>query len=224
MKVLVACEFSGTVRDAFKARGHEALSCDLLPTESPGEHHQGDIRDVLYDEWDLIIAHPPCQYITNSGVRWLYQSVDGKRVRNQDRWDNLDAAAAFFRLFSNHPCERVCIENPIPHKYALARIGKKYSQIIQPWQFGHTEKKATCLWLKGLPPLQETHNVKEEMSLLPRSEQQKTWYASPSKDRWKKRSVTFSGIAEAMASQWGDSAGAGRDRTAGQPGGPACPS
>ncbi|MAH44483.1 hypothetical protein CMI37_01560 [Candidatus Pacearchaeota archaeon] len=197
MKVLVACEYSGTVRDAFTARGHDALSCDLLPTDKPGRHHEGDIEDVLYEDWDLIVAHPPCTYLCNSGVRWLHTQ--------EGRWEKLDEAARFFRLFLDHPCPKVCIENPIMHKYALDRIGgEKHTQLIQPWMFGHPEKKATCLWLKGLDALEETNNVKEEMLKLPASEQQKIWYASPSKDRWKLRSTTYAGIAEAMATQWGN--------------------
>ena len=128
MKVLVACEYSGRVRDAFANKGHDAWSCDLLPTDqSNGNHHQGDIKDILYDNWDLIIAHPPCTYFANSGVSWLH--------RDSSRWAKLDESADFFNLFLNHSCNKIAIENPVPHKYALERIGgKKYTQTIQPWQ------------------------------------------------------------------------------------------
>lgn len=195
MKVLIACEYSGTVRDAFKSRGHDVLSCDLLDSETPGNHYKGDIRDVLYDSWDLIIAHPPCTYITNSGVHLLH--------KDESRWVLLDEATDFFKLFLNHPCEKICIENPIPHKYGVERIGRKYDQLIQPYMFGHMERKATCLWLKGLPKLVETNNVKEEMLKLPKREQQRLFYLPNNKDRWKIRSKTYDGIAKAMSEQWG---------------------
>ena len=197
MKILVACEYSGVVRDAFTRLGHDAMSCDILPTDSLGKHHTGDIREVLYEEWDLIISHPPCTYLCNSGVCWLHTE--------EGRWEKLDEAAKFFRLFCDNPCEKVCIENPIPHKYAVERIGGKYTQIIQPWMFGHPERKATCLWLKGLPKLKEPNNVKAEMLKLPKSKQQRLHYESPSPDRWKIRSKTFKGFADAMAEQWGKS-------------------
>lgn len=196
MNILVACEFSGTVRDAFIKKGHDAISCDLLPTDKTGPHYQGDIRDILYQDWDLIIAHPPCTYLANSGVCHLH--------KDPSRWDKLDEAAEFFKLFRNHPCEKICIENPIPHKYAIERIGIKYNQIVQPWMFGHTEKKATCLWLKGLPFLKPTNFVKDEMLKLPKNKQQRLHYLPPSEDRWKLRSKTYEGIAQAMADQWGN--------------------
>ena len=195
MRVLVACEFSGIVRDAFKARGHDAWSCDILPTERPGQHIRDDVLKHLDEDWDIIIAHPDCTYLTNSGVCWLH--------KDKSRWGKLDKAAEFFKIFSNHPCPKICIENPIPHKYALERIGRKYTQIIQPWMFGHTERKATCLWLKGLPELKETNNVKEEMLKLPKAQQQRIHYLSPCPQRAHLRSITFRGIGEAMAQQWG---------------------
>lgn len=195
MRVLVACEYSGVVREAFASRGHDAWSCDLLPTDKPGKHYQGDVRDLLEQDWDLLIAHPPCTYLTNSGVRWLHS--------DPSRWQSLDNAAALFRDLLNAPVERICVENPIMHKYAKERIGKTQSQVIQPWMFGHMEQKATCLWLKGLPNLQETHNVKAQMLELTDKERQRLFYLSPSKNRWKIRSTTFQGIAEAMAAQWG---------------------
>lgn len=196
MKVLVACEYSGTVRDAFIAKGHDAMSCDLLPTDKPGPHYQGDVTDILGDGWDLLIAHPPCTYLTNSGVCHLH--------KDPTRWDKLDEAAAFFKLFLDAPVDRIAIENPIMHKYGKERIGGvKQSQVVHPYMFGHKEQKATCLWLKNLPLLVETDNVKEEMLKLPAKERQRLHYLPPSKDRWKIRSTTFQGFADAMADQWG---------------------
>jgi hypothetical protein len=196
MKILVACEYSGTVRDAFLRRGHDAMSCDLLPTDAPGPHYQGDVSDILNDGWDLMIAHPPCTYMTNSGVTWLH--------KDPTRWAKLDEAAAFFSTLLNAPIPRIAIENPIMHKYAKERIGGiKQTQVIQPWMFGHMEQKATCLWLKGLPALTPTNNVKEQMLQLPTSERQRLHWLPPSPDRWKIRSATYKGIAEAMAEQWG---------------------
>jgi len=192
MKILIACEESGTVRDAFIAKGHNAISCDILPTSSPGPHVQGDIKHLLKYNWDLIIAHPPCTYLCNSGVCHI--------SKDPSRMNKVKQAVKFFNLFLNANCNKVCIENPIPHKYGL---GKTYTQIVQPWQFGHTETKATCLWLKGLPKLVETNNVKEEMLKLPKNIQQRLHYLPPGKDRAKIRSKTFQGIADAMAEQWG---------------------
>lgn len=197
MKVLVACEYSGTVRDAFIAKGHEAISCDLLPTDASGPHYQGDVLDVINDGWDLMIAHPPCTYLTNSGVCHLHKDAT--------RWDKLDEAALFFKTLLDAPIPKKCIENPIMHKYAKERIGNvKQSQIIQPWMFGHTEQKATCLWLVGLPTLKETNNVKSKMLTLPANQRQRLHYLPPSPERWKERSKTYQGIADAMAIQWGN--------------------
>ena len=181
MKVLVACEYSGTVRDAFIAAGHEALSCDLLPTDIPGPHYQGDVRDVLHDGWDLMIAHPPCTHLAVSGARWF-----------KDEQAEQAEALDFVRLLLDAPIERIALENPI--SVISSRI-RKPDQIIQPWQFGHGETKATCLWLKGLPKLEPTDIVdgrEARVHKLP-----------PSADRWKIRSTTYKGIAEAMAQQWG---------------------
>ena len=189
MKVLVACEYSGIVRDAFRARGHNAYSCDILPSESPGPHFKTDVRQVLNlngFEWDLIIAHPPCTRLTNAGVRWLHE---------RNLWAELDEACEFFRLFLDHPCPRIAIENPIPHKYAVERIGRKHDQLIQPWQFGHGETKAVCLWLKGLPPLVPTEIVEGREARVHRM--------PPGPERAKERSRFFPGIARAMAEQWG---------------------
>lgn len=195
-RVLVACEYSARVRDAFRAEGCDAWSCDLEPCEGdPQWHIQGDVLPVLAHGWDLLIAHPPCTYLTNSGVCWLH--------KDPTRWARLDDGAAFFRLFLNAPIPRIAIENPVMHKYAKERIGNvAQTQVIQPWMFGHTEQKATCLWLKGLPSLTPTDSVKAEMMKLPDRERQRVHYLTPSPTRWKERSRTFEGVARAMASQW----------------------
>jgi hypothetical protein len=201
MNVLVACEFSGVVRDAFIAKGHNAVSCDLLPTESPGPHIQEDVleaiknNDYKYGDFDLLIAHPPCTYIANSGVQWLHKDIL--------RWHEMKRASIFFKALLDADIPKKCIENPIPHKYGVKIIGRKYDQIVQPWMFGHTEKKATCLWLEGLPKLKPTNIVKDEMERLPKNQQQRSYYLPPGKDRSKLRSITFQGIADAMAEQWG---------------------
>lgn len=248
MRVLIACEFSGAVRDAFTARGHFARSVDLLPTESlpepvtfrgdfgctehptydpsceaceheepwchrhdtwayecpclgptedEAEYHEscehgarhlsGDLFSVEdIESYDLLIAHPPCTRLTNSGVRWLNE---------RNLWDEMYQAADFFRAILELPIARKAVENPIPHRYAVERIGRKYDQIIQPWQFGHGETKATCLWLQNLPALQPTNVVAGREGRIHR--------LPPSPDRWKLRSVTYQGIADAMADQWG---------------------
>lgn len=193
MNVLVGCEFSGVVRDAFIRRGHNAISCDLLASDVHGPHVRGDILLLLKCRWDLIIAHPPCTFLANSGVRWYH-----KRKQEEDT----KRAACFFNMILNADCQRICAENPIQHKYAR-RIIRKYDQIIHPWQFGHPEKKATCLWLKGLPKLSETENVYEKMMLLPKRLRERLHYLPPGPDRWKQRSITYEGIAKAMAEQWG---------------------
>jgi len=196
MRVLVACEYSGTVRDAFIRAGHYAASCDLLPSDSPlGDHYQCSVMDIIDHEWDLMIAHPPCTYLTNSGVCWLH--------KDPSRWALLDEGAAFFKSLLEAPIPMKCIENPIQHKYAKERIGRKQNPVIQPWMFGHLEQKGTCLWLEGLPLLEPTDNVKAQMLELPKRERERLHYLSPSKDRWKLRSATYKGIAEAMAQQWG---------------------
>lgn len=196
MRVLVACEYSGTVREAFAARGHDAWSCDIIPTDRPGNHYQGDVTDILGDGWDLLIGHPPCTYMTNSGVVWLH--------RDPSRWQKLDDAAAFFLALWNAPIPRIALENPVMHKYAKERIGGLVqAQTVQPWMFGHTEQKATCLWLKGLPLLMPTKDVKAEMMRLPANQRQRLHYLPPSEDRWKLRSKTYQGLADAMADQWG---------------------
>jgi site-specific DNA-cytosine methylase len=181
MRVLIACEYSGTVRDAFLARGHDAMSCDLLPTDTPGPHHQGDVRDILGDGWDLMIAHPPCTHLAVSGARWF-------RDKQAEQAEALD----FVRLLLDAPIFRIALENPV--SIISSRI-RKPDQIIQPWQFGHGETKATCLWLKNLPVLVPTDVVDGREARVHR--------LPPSPDRWKLRSATYTGIAAAMADQWG---------------------
>lgn len=199
LRVLVGCEYSGAVRDAFAALGHDAWSCDILPTDVPGQHIQGDVLSVVNDGWDLAVFHPPCTYLSNSGVCHLH--------KDPQRWPKLFDGAALFKALLNCRIPRVAIENPIMHKYAKQLIGcGKPQQTIQPWMFGHMEQKATCLWLRGLMPLRETNNVKAKMMNLPDNERQRLHYLPPSEDRWKLRSTTFAGIANAMASQWGGDA------------------
>lgn len=199
MKVLVACEYSGTVRDAFRACDIDAWSCDLLPTDAdPAWHIQGDALDAIHSRpWDLVIAHPPCTYMTNSGVCHLH--------KDETRWQKLDEAAAFFLAIWNSPVPRLAIENPVMHKYAKERIGGlQQAQTIQPYHFGHMEQKATCLWLRGLPKLKHETDLKVATMALPSNQRQRLHYLPPSPDRWKLRSTTYAGIAAAMAKQWGD--------------------
>lgn len=198
MRVLIGCEFSGVVRRAFQALGHKAYSCDLLPADDKDvEHHiQEDVlmvldRDAQY--FDLGIFHPPCTRLANSGVRWLY---GGKGTRRDTKiWAEMEAAARFFRLLLHAKIPKVAVENPIMHGYGLDIVGDKPAQIIQPWMFGHGETKATCLWLKNLPLLKPTHVVE--------GRRPRVHYESPGPDRWKRRSITYDGIATAMAEQWG---------------------
>ncbi len=197
MKVLVACEYSGIVRDAFLEKGHDAWSCDLLPTEKNSNRHiVGDVRDILNDGWDLLmVAHPPCTRLCNSGVRWLYEPPKGKT--KEQMWRELDEGAALFSDMWNAPIERICVENPVMHKFAKERIRnyQDFAQSIQPWQFGHGEVKRTCFWLKNLAPLKPTDIVAGREARVHK--------APPSPDRWKERSRFFPGVAKAMAEQWG---------------------
>lgn len=197
-RILVACEFSGTVRRAFAARGFDAWSCDLLPAEDRSNKHIiGDARSALADGWDLlIVCHPPCTRLCNSGVRWLHKPPAGKTLA--DLWRDLDDAAALFSAFWNAPIARIAIENPVMHRHAKARITnyQPFAQSIQPWQFGHPESKRTCLWLKNLPPLVPIKIVD--------GREQRVFRMPPSPDRWKERSRFFDGVAAAMALQWGD--------------------
>lgn len=196
MRVLVACEYSGKVREAFRSKGHDAWSCDLLPADDGSPYHiQGDVLEILNDGWDLLIGHPPCTYLCNSGVSWLHKI--------SERWDQMREGAEFFKALWDSDIPKIAIENPIMHKYAKEIIGSNQTQLIQPYQFGHPESKATCLWLKGLDPLVETDNVKEVWKALPKKEAQRLHMLPPSADRWKLRSETYQGIADAMAEQWG---------------------
>lgn len=183
MRVLVACEFSGVVRDAFAARGHDAMSCDLLPTERPGPHYQGDVREVLSACWDFMIAHPPCTDLAVSGARHFEEKrMDGRQAKS----------VAFFMELAKATIPRIVIENPV---CIMSRLYREPDQIIQPWMFGHGETKATCLWLKNVPKLQPTNVVEgrdDRIHKMP-----------PSPERWKLRSETYAGVAEAMADQWG---------------------
>ena len=196
MKILVACESSGTVRDAFIRAGHDAMSCDMLPTERPGPHYQGDVLDVLYERWDMLIGHPPCTYLSVSGMHWTTRGLRDPQLTED--------ALAFARLLMDAPIARIAIENPV--SIISSRI-RKPDQIIHPYQFGHDASKKTCLWLKGLPPLRPTSFVD------PRIVDGKPRWANqtdsgqnklpPSADRWRMRSKTYQGIADAMAEQWG---------------------
>jgi len=196
MRVLIACEFSGTVRRAFTARGHDAWSCDLLPAEDGSNRHiVGDARDLLNDGWDLAICHPPCTRLCNSGVRWLTKAPPGRTLA--DMWAELETGAALFSAFWNAAIPRIAVENPVMHKHAKALI-EGYAppaQSVQPWQYGHGEVKRTCLWLRGLPVLTPTDVVKGREARVHRM--------PPGPNRGKERNRFFSGIADAMADQWG---------------------
>ena len=193
MRVLIACEFSGVVRDAFLRRGFDAVSCDLLPTERPGPHIQGDVAPLLEEAWDLIVAHPPCTYLCNSGVRWLHEN------NPPDRWQLLADASEFFLSFWYADCGRVAIENPTMHMYAKDLVGIRPQFCVHPYHFGHPESKRTCFWTRGLPPLMATNVVANPKVA------NKVWMMNlpPGEERWRRRSETFEGIAEAMADQWG---------------------
>jgi site-specific DNA-cytosine methylase len=184
LRILVACEYSGAVRDAFIARGFDAMSCDLLPTETPGPHYQGDVRDVIGDRWDAMICHPPCTHLAVSGARH-FAAKQASGVQQE--------ALDFVRMLLDAPIKHIALENPV--SIISSRI-RKPDQIIQPWQFGHGETKATCLWLKNLPKLKPTDIVDGREARIHRM--------APSPDRWKERSRTYAGIADAMAKQWGD--------------------
>lgn len=203
-RVLIACEFSGIVREAFNSyHGVHAISCDIIPPEDGrvDYHHQGDVREILNDGWDMMLFFAPCTFLANSGVKHLY--IDGKKENgiNSERLQSMKNGAKFFNSLLDANIPLIAGENPIQHKHARKLI-RKYDQIIQPYQFGHLEQKSTCLWLKGLPELIETNNVYDEMKKLPKREQQKVHYMSPSDKRGHERSRTYSGIAQAMAAQW----------------------
>lgn len=208
LSVLVACEYSGTVRDAFIAAGHHAVSCDLLPTDVPGPHYQGDVFDIINDGWDLLVAHPPCTYLTSSGNRWLHTSEPSASgaLTGPARWAALVEGATFVRRLLEAPIPRIAVENPRMNRHAKAIVGRGPDQIVHPWMFGHPETKATGLWLKNLPPLVATDDVRDIMAALPTRERNRIHYTPPSADRWKIRSTTYPGLAAAMAQQWSDTA------------------
>jgi len=187
MRILVACEYSGRVRDAFRAMGHDAISCDLEPTEVPGPHVQSDVLPLLRETWDLVIANPPCDYLANSGVRW--------RVKRQE-WQQVEDAAGFFLACLNANAPRVAVENPVMHRYGRGHIGRGPDFTVQPWHFGDRQAKRTCFWTRGLPPLVP------EITERPADVGQAVWREPPGPNRKKNRSRTFSGIARAMAEQW----------------------
>jgi site-specific DNA-cytosine methylase len=193
-RILIACEESGAVTDAFIDLGYTNVwSCDLLPCtgKNPDKHLQQDVTELLQQDWDMIIAFPPCTHLAVSGSRHFAQKrADGRQQEGID----------FFMLFANAKCEKICIENPIG---IMSSMWRKPDQIVQPWMFGHAESKATCFWLKGLPKLVETDNVKAHFDTLPKNQQQRIHYLPPSKDRGHLRSKTYEGIAKAMADQWG---------------------
>lgn len=201
MKVLVACEFSGVVREAFIAKGHDAWSCDLLETTIPGNHIKGDVLEQLDESWDMMIAHPPCTYLCVTGNKWFKPEY---RDRFPDREERRTEAFGFFMSLVNAPIEKICIENPVG---IMSSHWRKPDQIIQPYQFGHKEPKKTCLWLKGLPKLEPTDIVEPEYIKSKSGKRLAKWYFTPSQSdaRTKMRETTFQGIAEAMADQWGDS-------------------
>ena len=199
MKVLVACEYSGTVRDEFLKRGHDAYSCDILPCESKTidvRHFQRDVSEILDDGWDLMIAHPPCTHLAVSGARWF---AEGRKP-----WSLQEEALDFVRLLLDAPIERICLENPVS---VISTKIRKPEQIIQPWQFGHTTQKTTCLWTKNLPLLKHTKVVEPEMVTMKNGKKMNKFhydtFSLPKKERSHVRSKTFKGIAEAMAEQWG---------------------
>lgn len=204
MRILVACEFSGVVRDAFRRLGHDAWSCDILPTESnPAFHIQCDVLEILNEDWDLMIAHPPCTYLTVSGNKWFKPEY---RERFPNRLLEMENAAKFFMKLVNAPIDKIAIENPIGR---MSTIYRKPDQIIQPFQFGHPVRKSTCLWLKNLPELKPTNIVPFELDVFASGNRQSKWHTETGRikdkvERSKARSRTFSGIAEAMAEQWGN--------------------
>jgi len=189
MKIGILGETSGRIRDAFLRRGHDAVSFDLLDTDVPGPHVKGDVLDADLTGFDLAICHPTCTYLCNSGVRWLHTEPM--------RWARMYAACGFFKAMLNLPVHRIAVENPVPHRYAVAEIGRLYDQTVQPWQFGDGFTKRTCWWLKNLPPLVPTNIVP--------GREAKCHRASPGPNRWKLRSETYPGMAEAIAEQWGSS-------------------
>ncbi len=203
MKVLIACEYSGIVREAFKAKGHDAWSCDILPTEIEGQHYQCDVLEVLDKGWDLMIAHPPCTYLANSGVQHMWLGRKKENGKNPERWKLMKKGKEFLITLLNAPITKIAVENPLPHSYAKLPA---YTQIVQPYYFGQEASKRTCLWLKNLPQLVATNMVSPGERYYDKNGKSNgsKWYQlPPSNDRSKHRSKTFQGIADAMANQWG---------------------
>ena len=212
MKILIACEYSGIVRDAFLRKGHNAVSCDLLETESPiiyeEGHYVGDVRDILYDGWDMMIAHPPCTYLAVTGTQWLYHPNDMHLERDlrrphpkfPNRKKQMLEALDFVRTLMDAPIEKIAVENPLS---VISSYIRKADQCVQPYHFGHLEQKRTCLWLKNLPKLEKTDDKSEIVKAMPKTERARIWAMPPSKERTKLRSMFYTGIAEAMAEQWG---------------------
>ena len=195
MKVLIACEESQVVVEQFLLRGYDAISCDIdYPGAKGLSHYQGDVLDILYEGFDVMIAFPPCTRLSNSGVRWLHE---------RDLWAEMREGVEFFNTLLNAPIKYKAVENPIQHGHARKLI-RKYDQIIHPWQFGHTEQKSTCIWLENLPKLNETNNVYDEMMKIDYKDRAKVHYCSPGPEREKLRNRTYQGIAEAMGKQWCD--------------------
>lgn len=204
MRMLAGCEESGIVRREFEKLGWDAWSCDILPSRDPDNHKhlQCDVLSILNDRWDLAIFFTPCTHLTNSGVKHLY--INGRKENGiyQPRWDRMKEDAELFQKCLESDIPHVASENPIPHGYALELMGSRYDQIIQPYMFGHMERKSTCIWLRSLPPLVETDNVYEQMKKLPKREQQRIHYMSPGRNRQRDRSETYFGIAKAFATQY----------------------
>lgn len=208
MKILVACEYSGRVREAFAKLGHDVMSCDFEPTEQPGNHYQGNVYDILHHGWDLMIGHPPCTFLTNA-QSWTFYHPDDKHKpvehrrphpKFPNRRQQQAEAIVFFKTLWNAPIKRICLENPVPMGIVINHIGQ-YTQTIQPYMFGEDASKRTCLWLKGLPKLKPTNYIKKKQYANQTPSGQNK--LGPSPDRWKERSRTYQGIADAMAAQWG---------------------
>lgn len=195
MRILIACEYSATVREAFAKKGHDVMSCDIEPTDIPGPHYQGDIFDVLYQDWDMMIAHPPCTYLSNAGARFLYPGGKANGI-NMERYEKGMEAREFFMKLYEADIPKICVENPISSKVFELPT---HTQTIQPYEYGHPFKKATRLWLKGLPPLEPTNIVDTSQS----TKVPGNWFNKGGKERQKNRSKFFQGFADAMAEQWG---------------------
>lgn len=206
MRILVACEYSGRVREAFRKLGHDAWSCDLLPSDDNSPYHiQGDVLEHLNDGWDMMIAHPPCTYLANSGVQHLWEGRKKENGKNMERWKLMDEGREFLLALLNAPIPKIAVENPTPHSYAKLPA---YAQAVHPYYFGEEAQKRTCLWLKNLPPLVATNMVGKGEQYIGKNGKPNgsKWYQlPPSGERRKHRSTTFQSIANAMAEQWGGS-------------------